>query len=241
MGWFMSTINRIVAFWRRVARYPGPAAVPTFSYRPWNTVPRIAPFVIRHHKAAKAQNERGLWLVAERERRGVEKGRRRLARRPRNTASRKLSSRGVAADVQVADLPVIKALPADRNSDLWTTRRRTATGPLTGADWAPRNTRRSIRSPRTTSATSPSAGSGRLLTITATRDFSTGGRHLTASRRRRSWWLAGCSYARRSRLSRPSIRSRARPFGPTIRVPAMVPRPPVFGFSTRGLGLPPER
>ena len=67
-------------------------------------------------QGGEAHNERGLWLVAERERRGVEKvDVAWLAVRDKRVARTEPQSGGQA---QVAELPPIKALPSDRKRPL---------------------------------------------------------------------------------------------------------------------------
>ena len=67
-------------------------------------------------QGGEAHNERGLWLVAERERRGVEKvDVAWLAVRDKRVARTEPQSRG---QTQVAELPPIKALPSDRKRPL---------------------------------------------------------------------------------------------------------------------------
>lgn len=106
----MSTVNRIAAVSVLLAARAGGSPdllVPALEYGA-----KDCGFCHLTPQGGEAHNERGLWLVAERERRGVEKvDVAWLAARDVRVAKTEQSS---SARVQVAELPAIKALPADR-------------------------------------------------------------------------------------------------------------------------------
>ena len=110
----MSTINRIVAVSVLLATRASGSPdlfVPAMEYGA-----KDCAFCHLTPQGGEANNERGLWLVEERERRGVEKvDVAWLAARETRVAK---TEQPVRAPVRVADLPVIKALPADRTRTL---------------------------------------------------------------------------------------------------------------------------
>ena len=110
----MSTINRIVAVSVLLAARASGSPdlfVPAMEYGA-----KDCGFCHLTPQGGEANNERGLWLVAERERRGAEKvDVAWLAARETRVAKTEQPARG---PVRVADLPVIKAVPTDRTRTL---------------------------------------------------------------------------------------------------------------------------
>ena len=106
----MSTVDRIVAGAMLFAA--GASASPDLLVPAMDYGAKDCGFCHLTPQGGEAHNERGLWLAAERDRRGVEKvDVAWLAVRDKRIANTEQPS---PASVQVAELPAIKALPTDR-------------------------------------------------------------------------------------------------------------------------------
>ena len=107
-GWFVAVLG--------LAVHPGTHASPDLLVPALEYGAKDCSYCHLTPQGGEAHNERGLWLVAERERRGVEKvDVAWLAVRDKRVARTEPQSRGQA---QVAELPPIKALPSDRKRPL---------------------------------------------------------------------------------------------------------------------------